>query len=223
VVRTFGRLFAKDERMTVSSLQRISIPRGWRWLLALSVAAMLVACGDSPSALPDDAGDSHAADEQAVFAAVLAQEYGASSYVIYDHTMACSPDDSEFTDALAYVDAQMPELAAETVASFAVRSATSHALSANMDLGAPYTLVSDAQMQAIFSSSRDGWQLFYEKYPDAPGTMLLSRVGFNATGDQALVSWRLQWQWLAGDGGFLLLTKVAGAWQVVRRVVTIVS
>jgi len=53
---------------------------------------MLVACGDGDSALPDNATDAHAADEPAVFAAVLAQEYGASFYVINDQTMACSPD-----------------------------------------------------------------------------------------------------------------------------------
>ena len=48
----------------------------------------------------------------------------------------------------------------------------------------------DATAHAIFSSNQDGWQAFYWKYPDAPGIMAFSRVGFNATGNQALVSWR---------------------------------
>ena len=137
--------------MTASTFVRFPKPCWWSYSLALLVA-MLVACGNSESAPPDNSTDVHAADEQAVFAAVLAQEYGASSYVIYDQTMACSPDEPECTDALAYVETQIPELAAETVASFYARSATSHALSADMDLGAPYILVSSQEMDAIFSS-----------------------------------------------------------------------
>ena len=208
--------------MTASTFVRFPIPGWWSYLLAL-LAATLVGCGDSEYASPDNAADVHAADEYAVFAAVLAQEYGASSYVIYDQTMACSLDDTHCTEALAYVETQMPELAVVTVASFSVRNATSQALSADMDLGAPYILVSSQEMQAIFSSHQDGWQLFYERYPDAPGAMIFSRVGFNSTGDQALVSWRFQWEWLAGDGGFILLAKVAGTWQGAHKVVTIVS
>jgi hypothetical protein len=208
--------------MAASPFVRCPLPCWWSYLLALLVA-MLAACGDSESAPPDNSTDVHAADEQAVFAAVLAQEYGASFYVIYDQTMACSLDDPECTNSLTYVEARIPELAVETVASFCVRSAATQPLSADMDLGAPYALVSSQEMHAIFSSTQDGWQLFYERYPDAPGAMMFSRVGFNSTGEQALVAWRFQWDWLAGDGGFILLVKEAGAWQVAHKVVTILS
>lgn len=129
----------------------------------------------------------------------------------------------QLTNDLAYVKTQIPELAVETVTSFSVQSATSRALSADMDLGAPYLLMSSQEMNAIFSPSQDGWQLFYERYPDAPGIMVFSRVGFNSTGNQALVSWRFQWEGLGGDGGFIVLAKVAGAWQVAHKVVTVVS
>jgi hypothetical protein len=191
-------------------------------LLALSVAA-LVACGAEASPAPDTVTDVHAADEQAVYAAVLANGYGASFYVIDDHTMGFSLDDPESAAELDYVVSQMPDLSVQAVASFCVRNDGASALSGSLDLGAPYKLLSDIESKDIFSVGQDGWTRFHQKYPDAPGIIGLSRVGFNASGDQALMRWRFQTDWLAGDGGFVLLTKAAGVWQVVLKVVTLVS
>ena len=49
----------------------------------------------------------------------------------------------------------------------------------NMDLGSTYVLLSQVEMSQIFGQNQDGWQFFYERYPDAPGITTLSRVGFN--------------------------------------------
>ena len=38
-----------------------------------------------------------------------------------------------------------------------------------MELGTAYVLLSQDEMTQLFSQNRDGWQLFYEQYPDAPG------------------------------------------------------
>jgi hypothetical protein len=58
---------------------------------------------------------------------------------------------------------------------------------------------------------------------DRPGIIYLSRAGFGSAGDQVLLYWGFQTDWLYGDGGYVELAKVAGAWQVVVRVVTIMS
>jgi hypothetical protein len=78
-------------------------------------------------------------------------------------------------------------------------------------------------MSQIFSQNRDGWQLFYEQYPDAPGITTLSRVSFNNTFDQALVYVGTLSHWLAGAGYYVLLKKDNGAWVVDQQVMSWIS
>lgn len=192
--------------------------------LAITLAtATLVACGPGASPPLDSATDTHAADEQAVYAAMLANDYGAPFYLLRDRTSSFSLDDPDFAVDLDYVVKQMPGLSVETVASFCVRNDAGSALAAGMNLGAPYQLWTDQESKAFFGSGMDGWQRFHEKYPEAPGIIYLSRAGFGSAGDQVLLYWGFQTDWLYGDGGYVELAKVAGAWQVVVRVVTIMS
>ena len=80
-------------------------------------------------------------------------------------------------------------------------------LQPDMEIGAGYVLLTQNDKSQLFNQNQDGWQLFYEKYPDAPGITALSRVGFNQTLDQALVYVGTQSQWLAGAGYYLLLKR----------------
>jgi len=181
---------------------------------------LLMACEADHTPLDDSPTDVHTSNERAVYAAVLAQAYGASFYVIRDHTIAYSLDDSG--EELASLQTEMPDLPIDMVASFCVRSATPQPLSPDMDLGAPYKLVSDQELQEIFKDL-DGWERFNEKFPDAKGEIGFTSVGFSSTEDEALVRWRHQWDWLAGDGGFILLVKVDGVWRVSNMLVTLRS
>ena len=187
-------------------------------------AAMLTACESDTTSLAAFQTDVPDADEVAVYAAVLAQDYGASFYVICDHTRAFPVEDPDASEDLAYLQTEIPDLPIEMVASFCVRSATPYPLPPNMDLGAPYKLISQQELDAIFSAEdMGGWQRFHEKYPKALGEIYFSRVGFNATEDKALLRWRFQADWLSGDGGFIVLDKIEGGWRVSNRIVTLVS
>ena len=90
-----------------------------------------------------------------------------------------------------------------------------------MDLGGPYTLLSQASKNQIFSQNQSGWDIFYNHYPQAPGITTLSRVGFDAALDQALVYIGTQSNWLAGSGYYILLKKVNGAWSIDQRVMVV--
>jgi hypothetical protein len=92
-----------------------------------------------------------------------------------------------------------------------------------MEIGASYVLLTQNERTQFFNQNQDGWQLFYEKYPDAPGITALSRVGFNQALDQALVYAGTQSQWLAGAGYYLLLKRVNGAWIIDQQVMTWIS
>jgi hypothetical protein len=111
----------------------------------------------------------------------------------------------------------------ETADSFQVRNDAAYPVLPDMDLGSGYVLLSQGEMSQIFSQNRDGWQLFYEQYPDAPGITTLSRVGFNNTHDQALVYVGTISHWLAGAGYYVLLKKVNGSWMVDQQVMTWIS
>jgi hypothetical protein len=163
-------------------------------------------------------------DEQpAVYAAILKNLYASSNFVIMD-TTATGPGGVGDTSAiLDNVLQNMHGVASETVDNFRVRNNAAYPVSPHMDLGAPYTLLTQDQMNQFFNQNQDGWQLFYEKYPGSPGITTISQVGFNLTFDQALVYVGTMSHWLAGAGYFVLLVKVNGTWVVDQQVMSWIS
>jgi hypothetical protein len=127
------------------------------------------------------------------------------------------------TQTLDYVLQNMHDLAPGTVDSFRVRNDTAHPIRPDMNFGSPYTLLSQAEKNQIFGQNQSGWEIFYNRYPQAPGITMLSRVGFNAVLDQALVYIGTQSNWLAGAGYYVLLKKVDGAWSIDQQVMTWIS
>jgi hypothetical protein len=117
----------------------------------------------------------------------------------------------------------MHDLEQSTAENFSARNVTTTPVSPDMELGAEYVLVSQEEMSQIFSQNRDGWVLFYERYPNTPGITTLSRVGFNEPLDQALVYIGTMSHWKAGVGYYVLLSKVNGSWLVEQQVMTWIS
>ncbi len=107
--------------------------------------------------------------------------------------------------------------------SFRNRNDAAYPISPDMNIGGPYTLLSQAGRQQIFGVNQSGWEIFYERYPQAPGITTLSRVGLNSSLDQALVYIGTQSNWLIGSGYYILLKKVDGAWNIDQRVMTWIS
>jgi len=103
-------------------------------------------------------------------------------------TTATSPTGVDNTaSALDHVLQNMHAVDQQTSDSFRVRNDAAYPVRPDMDLGSGYALLSLGEKSQIFSQNRDGWQLFYEQYPNAPGITTLSRVGFDDALDQALV------------------------------------
>ena len=119
---------------------------------------------------------------------------------------------------LDYVLQNMHDVDSETVASFRDRNATSQPLRPDMQLGDPYVLLSQAGKNQIFSQNQSGWEIFYNRYPQAPGITTFSRVGFNTPLDQALVYMGTQSNWQVGTGYYILLRKVNGSWMINQQV-----
>jgi hypothetical protein len=117
----------------------------------------------------------------------------------------------------------MHDVSSETVDSFKARNEMSHPIRADMDLGSSYTLLTQTRKNQIFGQNQSGWDIFYNRYPQAPGITTLSRVGFNAAFDQALVYIGTQSNWLAGAGYYVLLKKGEAGWGIDQQVMTWIS
>jgi len=192
-------------------------------ILISLLSIILAACTVKPTQAPTASAPYMDAEEQSIYAAVLQKLYAASNYVIMDTTATGLMGTQDMSSTLDHVLLNMHNFAMETADSFRARNDAAYPLRPDMDIGAGYILLTQNDKTQLFNQNQDGWQLFYEKYPDAPGITALSRVGFNNALDQALVYAGTQSQWLAGAGYYLLLKKVNGGWIIDQQVMTWIS
>ncbi|HEY5156465.1 MAG TPA: hypothetical protein VII93_00675 [Anaerolineales bacterium] len=192
-------------------------------ILISLLSIILAACTVKPTQAPTASAPYMDAEEQSIYAAVLQKLYAASNYVIMDTTATGLMGTQDMSSTLDHVLLNMHNFAMETADSFRARNNAAYPLRPDMDIGAGYVLLTQNDKTQLFNQNQDGWQLFYEKYPDAPGITALSRVGFNHALDQALVYTGTQSQWLAGAGFYLLLKKVNGGWIIDQQVMTWIS
>ncbi len=192
-------------------------------LFALLVL-LLAGCGPRPtSSPPTPSAEQLQLEEQAVYAAVLNDTLNASMVVLMDAT-ATDPGGVENTaSTVEYASQNLRDLDKTTIEDFKVRNDKAYPLPPDMDLGIEYILLTQAQRNEMFGPNQSGWETFYNNYPDAPGITDLSRVGFNAAFDQALVYVGTQSQYLAGAGYYYLLKKIDGTWTVDQKVMTWIS
>jgi hypothetical protein len=105
------------------------------------------------------------AEEQVVYTALLAQKYPASFYVLQTETgvedfwwNGANPPLDALDALLANMITYHPALSSETTASFAARNATAHPVATDMNIGAPYALITDeetAQLRASLTMDRN--------------------------------------------------------------------
>ena len=80
------------------------------------------------------------------------------------------------------------------------------------------SFVSKRKIKTIFESKLvDGWQEFYEQYPNSTGFIELTRIGFNESNDRAIVYVENYCGGLCGEGHYLLLEKKENNWKIIKR------
>ena len=194
----------------------------FRKILLAFVTLSFVACSSGGTAQPTPSANDIETEEEAVYAALIHAMYPAEMVVLMDQTQT-DITDSALGETLQRVLQEMGTVSAETVDNFRVRNDRAYPLRLDMTLGVPYVLLSEDNMRQIFSENQNGWDVFYGRYPNAPGIITLSRVGFNAALDQALVYIGDQSHWLAGAGYYVLLKKVDGVWTNEQQVMNWIS
>jgi hypothetical protein len=182
-----------------------------------------VACTAKPTSIPTPSSDQLNEEEQAVYAFLLPKMYQHTQYVIMDTTATNVTGVDNTAQTLDTVLQNMHAVAPETAESFRARNDRAYPIRPDMKLAGAYTLLSQAGRKQIFGQNQSGWDIFYNRYPQAPGITTLSRVGFNNSLDQALVYLGPQSNWLAGSGYDVLLNKGTAGWAIDQQVMVWIS
>jgi heat shock protein HslJ len=158
--------------------------------------------------------------EVAVYTALLREWRGEKpGFVIINDTAFNAPGIS-LDDTLEIVQNQLVsmsqgsgmELDPATLADFRAKNETPHPLEGVFPSNYPVSFITNEYLTSLFSGGEtSGWELFGIQYPDAIGILTLSRVGFNAVGDKALV--HMAWMTEADRGNYYhLFTHTNGFW-----------
>ncbi|MFC2065182.1 hypothetical protein ACFLXB_08830 [Chloroflexota bacterium] len=161
-------------------------------------------------------------EEELVYAALLQSEYSSNLYVLMNKTQTELLGMAD-VETIQMIEKSLNDLSSDTLADFRARNDESHLIRTSMILGTRYNLFSTEDMQNLFRENQNGWDIFYDRFPEAPGIITLSKVGFNDEMDQALVYLGIQSHWLAGAGTYYLLTRKDGNWFVLQEVMIWIS
>ncbi len=193
-------------------------------LVALLLITLTTACQQEATPVPTPMEVDPQAEEESVYASLFAEIYGEPRmYVLMEQSSPGMGGVEALDSILDTYLTRFSDLEAETAESFRLRNETATSLPANMDIGLPYVLLTQADFQEIFALNTSGWDVFYTRYPNSPGMTTLSRVGFNDDFTQAFLYAGTWSNWLAGAGFYYLLEKVDGAWVILQQVMAWIS
>jgi hypothetical protein len=162
--------------------------------------------------------------EQAVYAHLLGETFHSLHYVLSDHSASWDGQDN---DQFQEVIRDLSGLSKETLASFLLANGKSEPLPADLELGAPYTLIDRSTFLGLVDGPPDPstgfWSEFFAQFPEAAGLLTVAHVGFDAGENQALVFLRWRAGPLAMSCTFFLLERDADTWNIVGDVITVIS
>jgi hypothetical protein len=195
-----------------------------------SVALLIVALASlfSVEQCCGSGGSGITPDEYTIYSR-LTQYFNLSGRPLVITAQTSVDDDKEVLrkDVLRHLTREFPAPYPKTIADFKAKNAHSLPLDQKLPGINSYTLVPSEELDKLWDGCKTGktcgWDLFYSKYPDSSGIVNVSRVGFSASGDDALVYLGHRSDWKAGTGYLVLLHKNNGDWDVVKSVVVWMS
>ncbi len=116
-----------------------------------------------------------------------------------------------------------PMLLQTALADFAAKNKELQPLKDKFNIKLKRTLIKKDELEQIFSESGNGWNGFYNKFPDSGGYIGVSRVGFDVRKKQALVYFEHNCYRLCASGHFVLLKMSEAGWKVVKRSMSWIS
>ena len=112
----------------------------------------------------------------------------------------------------------LKQIQQETIEDFIARNGRSWGLNKNpaVQFKVKHVLISRKVETQVFQG-RQGWQVFYARYPDSRGIITLSRVGFSKDQTQAILYVENQSHGRTGSGYYVLFRKRGEKWEEVAR------
>lgn len=188
------------------------------WLILFFVCGITTGCRS-------EAGISHqppvaynrANEERSVYQSLIVVPED-SSFVVRDKTISIFEPNMMGDNPDGYLEmirGSLPTLQTETWQSLLGVGGEEVAFPDNLKTGGPYRLITDETWAGYFGAiDTTAWDRFEAEY-GAHAFGAYSRVGLNGDATQALVYRGVVCGVLCGSGGYVLLEKVDGAWQVV--------
>jgi hypothetical protein len=150
-------------------------------------------------------------DEYLVYQTVIRSNWSGQAQIV----ISATTDIHNLQNLQRQVDDNLPGLAKDTLNSFMEANQFEYPLENRFQLINHVVLFSQSDRNAIFGQNlENGWQAFYQKYPDAQGLLSFSRVGFNRARTQALVYYGNGKGPVDGAGYFVLLAYEGNSWVI---------
>lgn len=168
------------------------------------------------------------AEEYSVYKSLFQQEFigkETKELVIKKQTAIENFSDNE---PIAYLIKSLPSLTKETIEDFRLQNKKPTELTNKFNLKVKINLLGE-EFDRLFYEARqsdpekDGWEIFYKKYPTSGGIITLSRVGFNKEKSQALMFVSHGCGSLCGEGNYILLIKKDNVWKVEQKLMMWIS
>lgn len=186
-----------------------------RFTLAFIILLSLAACWPQPTPIPEFVDN----EEYLVYRdLLLANEIwnippGTEKVVFFDHTFVRSDPDT-----IKAIFKGKVGVSEDLLSNFLEANSRSYPLETKFELGKPVTLVPEQQIQDLTRGLRYAVQCYQTvravyPAPEYNGWYYLSRVGFDASMETALVY--IEQTLCGGSGDFLVLEKQSGVWKII--------
>jgi hypothetical protein len=124
----------------------------------------------------------------------------------------------EAAKAGAIIERNYPEVDVAALADFVRANSVKMRLSADTSLSVSFKWYSELKAEIGDAKGGAFWLAVREKEPNFKAIVTLSRVGFNADHNRAIIYVGLVKGMMNGNGNYLILEKVGDEWQVVKVV-----
>jgi hypothetical protein len=200
--------------------------RAWVVLRAAGIVAVAMICA-AATLRAQQATPQLSEDESGVYTALFQEIYQAANgrpIVLSDQTALGVPP-----GMLAKIPVQglqtkefLDKVPPEAKQDYTQSNHTSEKLPSPCHL-APECIAENAGDLALEVKNAKAWNKFFRKHPNAPGIVVVSRIGFNSAHSQAIVYTGYTCGTLCGQGEYARLVKNNGEWAVADHTVVWIS
>ena len=167
-------------------------------------------------------------EEYAVYSAVIQTMFvkeSVKTIVVAKHTTFYDYKSSweKPEDYLRVMLEQLRPLSPDTLEDFERKNNEQSELGLRLNLSLKYVLLDKQAPTNTPEAYAERWRSFYDQYPGSPGIISLSRVGFNANKDQAIVYAANICGGLCGKGYYVLLTMSGRGWKIEKDLMLWIS